>query len=351
MGTQDKPAINHTHSRRSHSHGSCTISSVSTICLNLPINILTYHLPVSCVGRPQRKPLRWRVVRTNPATLAPNVGLLRPGRDTEGLPKAALEPPAAAEDSHLSTSSALNGSDGQRRPAEERGGSTATATGNRLQLASPGSSLEQPRPAAPLPGYQEPKAPCSRRRWGGSCLVALVEGGTYGLFQALREATSQLSGLLRAHPASPCNQLAQGHLRQLKQQPQASGLRDGGGGWGWRVTLGRCGGSGVWGVVFIFCLGMATLKIVQVFCRYGNPVESPVFVFCFFCLLGWGGGGVGEAGDSPQPQFGVGDMWRVYVECAVDGWFTASPGLSQTDWTLAGWGCTPVVHEHSWHPG
>ena len=26
-------------------------------------------------------------------------------------------------------------------------------------------------------------------------------------------------------------------------------------------------------------------------------------------------------------------------------WFTASPGLSQTDWTLAGWGCTPVVHE------
>ena len=32
----------------------------------------------------------------------------------------------------------------------------------------------------------------------------------------------------------------------------------------------------------------------------------------------------------------------VYV---VDGWFTASPDLSQTDWTLAGWGCTPVVHE------
>ena len=31
--------------------------------------------------------------------------------------------------------------------------------------------------------------------------------------------------------------------------------------------------------------------------------------------------------------------------CVVGGWFTASPGLSQTDWTLAGWGCTPVVHE------
>ena len=40
-------------------------------------------------------------------------------------------------------------------------------------------------------------------------------------------------------------------------------------------------------------------------------------------------------------------MWRV---CVVDGWFTASPGLSQTDWTLAGWGCTPGVHEQSWHP-
>ena len=70
-----------------------------------------------------------------------------------------------------------------------------------------------------------------------------------------------------------------------------------------------------------------------------------VFFFFFFfssvCLDGgWGGGGVGEAGYSPQPQFGVGDTWRVFVECVVGGWFTASPGLSQTDWTLAGWGCT-----------
>ena len=32
--------------------------------------------------------------------------------------------------------------------------------------------------------------------------------------------------------------------------------------------------------------------------------------------------------------------------CAVDGWFTASPGRSQTDWTLAGWGCTPVVQSN-----
>ena len=76
-----------------------------------------------------------------------------------------------------------------------------------------------------------------------------------------------------------------------------------------------------------------------------------MFFFFSVCLDGGWGGGVGEAGDSPQPQFGVGDMWRVFVECVVDGWFTASPGLSQTDWTLAGWGCTPGVHEQSWHPG
>ena len=33
-----------------------------------PNKHLVLHLPVSCVGGPQEKPLRWRVVRTNPAT-------------------------------------------------------------------------------------------------------------------------------------------------------------------------------------------------------------------------------------------------------------------------------------------
>ena len=58
--------------------------------------------------------------------------------------------------------------------------------------------------------------------------------------------------------------------------------------------------------------------------RYGNPEKNPgffvgmvtllrvryVFFFFFFsvCL---DGGGVGEAGNSPQSQFGVGDMWSV----------------------------------------
>ena len=62
---------------------------------------------------------------------------------------------------------------------------------------------------------------------------------------------------------------------------------------------------------------METLKRVQFFCRYGKPVESLVCVFFSVCLDGGWGGGVGEAGDSPQPQFGVGDMWRVYVECVL----------------------------------
>ena len=46
----------------------------------------------------------------------------------------------------------------------------------------------------------------------------------------------------------------------------------------------------------------------------------------------------------------MGPVEGVCRVCVVDGWFTASPGLSQTDWTLAGWGCTPGVHEQSWHP-
>ncbi|KAK0138765.1 hypothetical protein N1851_024681 [Merluccius polli] len=116
----------------------------------------------------------------------------------------------------------------QRRPAEERGGSAATATGNRLSLASPGSSLEQPRPAAPLPGDQEPKAPCSRRRWEGSCLVALLTDSSRPSEKLPPRPNCRASS--GTHPASSCNQLAPRHLHQLEQQPQASGLRDGGGG-------------------------------------------------------------------------------------------------------------------------
>ena len=72
--------------------------------------------------------------------------------------------------------------------------------------------------------------------------------------------------------------------------------------------------------------------------RYGDPVERPVccfFLFAwmvFFVCLDGGGREKGEAGD----------MWRVCGLCVVDGWFTASPGLSQTNWTLDGVGL------HTW---
>ena len=60
-GTQDKPAIN-THTRGGATGTAvCTISSANTTSLNLPLNILYERLPVSCVGGPQGKPLRWRV--------------------------------------------------------------------------------------------------------------------------------------------------------------------------------------------------------------------------------------------------------------------------------------------------
>ena len=74
------------------------------------------------------------------------------------------------------------------------------------------------------------------------------------------------------------------------------------------------------GFVFIFCLGMATLKSLVFFVGMVTLLSSPVCVFFSFCLLGLGlggGGGVGEAGDSPQPQFSVEDMWRVFVECVL----------------------------------
>ena len=66
--------------------------------------------------------------------------------------------------------------------------------------------------------------------------------------------------------------------------------------------------------------------------------------------MGDGGGSRRGWGFSPASIWCWGYVEGVCRVCVVDGWFTASPGLSQTDWTLAGWGCTPGVHEQSWHP-
>ena len=229
---------------------------------------LQQHRPVSCVGGPQ---LRWRVAGATLPHWRPMWGPSDQGGTQKGCPKLHW----SHQPRQRTATSAPAPPERQRRPAEERGGSAATATGNRLQLASPGSSLEQPRPAAPLPGDQEPKAPCSRRRWGGGGIMPRRPGGGGDLQTVPGPPRSYLRGPAvgppRAHPASPCNQLAQRHLRQLKQQPQASGLRDGGGGWGWRVTLGRCGGSGVWG-------GGGGGGCVYFLFRYGNPEKSPGFL-------------------------------------------------------------------------
>ena len=100
-------------------------------------------------------------------------------RDMEDLPRHALETPAATSmDSHRQPSAAS-------RP--------------RIQ---PGAGQVQPNVC------QQPKTPCSRRRWG-LCIIALVEegggGGTYqGLFQPSEELPPwPSSGLLRAHPVCP----------------------------------------------------------------------------------------------------------------------------------------------------
>ncbi|KAK0134682.1 Multiple C2 and transmembrane domain-containing protein 1 [Merluccius polli] len=122
------------------------------------------------------------------------------GRDTEGLsklhwshqPRQRTATPAPAPPER------------QRRPAEERGGSAATATGNRLLLASPGSSLEQPRPAAPLPGDQEPKAPCSRRRWEGDHASSPWWRGV--TTNCSRPSESYLRGPAVGPPPSPSSQ-------------------------------------------------------------------------------------------------------------------------------------------------
>ena len=221
------------------------------------------HLPVSCVGGAQGKPLRWRVeeqpCHTGAQCGAPptRTGHGRAVRSQTGATSRGRGQPPQHQ-------LPLNGSDGQRRREEAAQLPPPATTAASLPRIQPGA-VQASCPSARGPGAQDPMLQeemgriMPRRPGGGGYL--------YRLFQALRKATSaaQLSGLLRTHPASPCNQLAKGHLRQLEQQPQASGLRDGGGGWGGRVTLGRCEGSGVGGLcLFLF--------------RYGNPVKSPFFL-------------------------------------------------------------------------
>ena len=92
----------------------------------------------------------------------------------KGCPGHTLESPATLMDNHLPAPAF---SKWQRRPAEERGGSGATATGNHLQLAAPRSGQEQPRSShTSASQHSSPRPHAPGIRWG-SCLVALVEGG------------------------------------------------------------------------------------------------------------------------------------------------------------------------------
>ena len=123
----------------------------------------------------------------------------------------------------------LNGSDGQRQP--------------------PVASQDPPgaAQASRLPGDQEPKAPFSGGDGGGKGSL------TYGLFQALREATSaaQLSG----SEHSPCGASC------VSSNPGRRGMAH-------------------WGGVDMATLSSPWLLRVQyVF----------FFFLLFFCLLGWGG--------------------------------------------------------------
>ena len=114
---------------------------------------------------------RWRVVGATLPHWCPMWGSSDKGGTRKGCPK-----PHWSYQPRKRTATSTQAPP-ERQPAEEQGGSAATATGNRLWLASPGSRLELPRPAAPLPGDQESKAPCSRRRWGGGIMPCRPGGG------------------------------------------------------------------------------------------------------------------------------------------------------------------------------
>ncbi|KAK0154195.1 hypothetical protein N1851_003707 [Merluccius polli] len=132
---------------------------------------------------------------------------------------------------------AATASGGVGRQRSDRHRQPSAASLPRIQ---PGAA-QASRPSARGPGAQGPML--QEEMGGGSCLVALVEGGEYELFQALRELPPRPSCRASSEPIQPAPAASypQRHLRQPEQQPQASGLRDGGGGWGGRVTLGRCG--------------------------------------------------------------------------------------------------------------
>jgi len=102
-------------------------------------------------------------------------------------------------------------------PSRGRGGSAATAMGNRLMLATPATSLEQPetQPCLCQVG-QQPKAPCSRRVAPYWWRVALPSDMVHHGLAALPSPSGQTCS---PHPETP---------PPVKAAAQASGLQDGG---------------------------------------------------------------------------------------------------------------------------
>ena len=96
----------------------------------------------------------------------------------------------------------------------------------RTATSAPAPPEQQPRPAAPLPGDQEPMAPCSRRRWGG--IMPRRPGGG-GVPTDCSRPSKKLPPRPSCRASSEPIQPAQGHLRQLKQQPLVSGMEGEGG--------------------------------------------------------------------------------------------------------------------------
>ena len=136
-----------------------------------------FHNYLSYVGGPQQK---W-CGRETTATLAPNVGRLRPGKDMEGLPGHTLESPATFIDSHL-PAPAL--SQWQWWPVEERGGSNC----HRQPFAAsrpPDPAWSSPGPAALLPASTAAQGSMLHKGDGDPAWLPWWRGGTYqGLFLA-----------------------------------------------------------------------------------------------------------------------------------------------------------------------
>jgi len=133
-------------------------------------------------------------------------------------------------------------------PAEDWSCGAATTMDNRLLLATPATSLEQPdtQPCLCQEG-QQPKAPCSWRKMGHVKPRHVVGGGPTG---GCSRPSSKLHHSLAAnpHPAhsdSPATAHTQRHLHQSREPPRPLLTRMEGEGRVWLTTLGK-GMDGPW---------------------------------------------------------------------------------------------------------